>query len=237
MRLILSVLIFLFVGTLHSYAAAPPGTSPTTTPSKTTPPPKKPRKPAPAKIETGPELTVKKSDIPPPPQIGYTLPGIIGKGAAGWIGSDHLLNLTSDINVIVDIVKPENVTLTFTAEQVRKEVLLRFEKHGFDIQFTQQDKGPPLPYFDIQILVQHIEGGYALSIQGQLFEAVTLKRVILPEEVTFQAVTWEKQDLLITPTDQLNQQVYKSVQEITDQFLARFDFFERQKKKLQTEEH
>lgn len=184
-------------------------------------------------ILNGEEVNEGAEKYPSPPAISYTIPGIIGKGGGGWIGSDHLLNLTQDIPVIVEIIKPDDLEIAFTADELREKVLNEFYKEGYDINFTPDDTKPPLPYFDILIMLQKIEGGYVASIEGRLFESVTLKRVILPDEVAFQAITWEKQNLIITPTDQLTEQVTKSTTDIAKIFLSRSKFFERQKEKLQ----
>lgn len=172
------------------------------------------------------------SGLPPPPSISYTLPGIVGSGGAGWVGSDHLLNLTNKLYVNVDIIKSDDVQLPFSQEEARAIILGALEKADMETSFVQDEPGPPLPYFNLLLMIQKIEGGYAVSIQGRLFEAVTIKRVILPESITFQAITWEKQNLIITPSQQFRAEVFKSIQEVAGIFVSRVEYFDKQKKKL-----
>lgn len=172
------------------------------------------------------------SRFPPPPNLSYTLPGIVGQSGAEWIGSDHLLNLTPNIHVNVDVIKPASLEIDFTSDELRGAVLETFEKRGFDSSFAQEEPGPPLPYFNILVMVQKIAGGYAATVQGRLFEAVTLKRVVLPDEITFQAITWEKENLLIVPKDKLKSEVLNTTDEIATIFLDRFEFFEKQKSRM-----
>lgn len=170
-----------------------------------------------------------------PPNVKFTFPGILGTGEGGWVGSDHLLNLSKNVSVIVEIVKPENVQLPFTEEELRDKVLDIFEKEGLYIKFEVEEGKPPLPYFDLLVMAQRIEGGYTVVVEGRLYEQVTLKRVILPDEIFFQAITWEKQNLVVAATKDIKGHVESAVEEIAKKFTERVKFFEREKEKMKNQ--
>lgn len=80
----------------------------------------------------------------------------------------------------------------------------------------------PLPFLHILVMLQPIEKGYAVYCTGRLFEAVDLHRINLRGGIYWQAITWEKQELLIVSKEQLQEQVDKSVQTIASAFADRF---------------
>lgn len=177
----------------------------------------------------------KKEAIPPPIALpkpvaqtaSYFHPGILVLQNGVWEGSDHLLNLTNQIGVHVTIVKPDGVELPFKEEQIRGQVESIFEKEGIKPQTMAIEGFPPLPVFEIQIFVYPIEKGFVASCAGRLFESVTLARFRLDEKTAFQAITWEKQTLLVSPTSKFLEQISKNVGEIADSFTSRFRAYQK----------
>ncbi len=52
-----------------------------------------------------------------------------------------------------------------------------------------------------------------------------MKRVILSSDVTFQAITWEKEDMLISSEEEFDQQLTDLISDLTRSFSDRFQFF------------
>lgn len=170
-----------------------------------------------------------------PPTLSYTLPGIIGLREGEWVGHDHLLNLTSDLQVNADIVKPQNLDVPFTLEEIKEEVLAIFRKEGFVKISGMEQPQTPLPYFNMLVMIQKIPGGFAATIQGRLFEEVNIKRVALPQEVLFQAITWEKESMIVSSTESFKSDLLANVDEIAKLFIERYNYFERQEAKLRSQ--
>lgn len=182
---------------------------------------------------------IKAPPIPLPPPVyskpvpvvaSYLHPGIIVDRDNGWQGSDHLLNLTNNIGIYASIIKPENANLTVTDQQIMKVVADVFAQVNIRPQTLAAEGQPPLPAFEIQLLAYPIEKGYAIAIDGRLFESVELNRFHLDPGMAYQAVTWEKKTLQVGPTTTIDEQILKSVQGIALEFAERYKAYEEIRK-------
>jgi hypothetical protein len=191
-------------------------------------------------IKQQPTPPPSQTTLPPPlqtpvsvvQQAHYLHPGILVFLNGGWEGSDHLLNLTNNIGVYVTILKPESEALEVTDLQIQKEVEAIFANANIKPQTLAPQGKPPLPAFQIEIFVYPIERGYAASCQGRLFESVILERFKMDPNMAFQAITWEKQHLIVSPKEQFAEQLVKTVQDIVTTFIERFQAYEKMKKSL-----
>lgn len=172
-----------------------------------------------------------KIPISKPPHVKpigplFTIPGIVGMENGHWIGSDNLFNVGKHLEVVVEIVKPEHKDIPLGEELIKRKVHALFAEAGISTIAESAHGGPPLPMFHVLILVNTIEKGFVAYVAGRLFEAVQIKRVVIDPGVTFQAITWEKQDLLTMPADSFISQVELSVGEITKEFITRLKYFQ-----------
>ncbi|MBX9587522.1 MAG: hypothetical protein K2X50_09735 [Gammaproteobacteria bacterium] len=173
-------------------------------------------------ITRAPQLTAKHAS--------YFFPGIIVYRGGKWEGSDHLLNLTNNIGLYISIVKPHDVTLDISEEHLKKAVADIFDKVNIKPTTLAPEGKPPLPAFEIEILIYPIERGYVACCSGSLFESVTLQRFVLDQNMAFQAITWQKETLVVSPTEKFAEQLTSSVQEIGQAFADRFETFDKMKK-------
>lgn len=163
-------------------------------------------------------------------QAEYLHPGILVNLSGKWEGSDHLLNVPSNIGVYVRIFKPESETLDVTEAGLQKEVEAIFNDANIKpLTLTTAGK-PPLPAFQIEVFVYPIEKGYAAFIDGRLLESVVLARFEMDANMAFQAITWEKQSLIISPKAKFVDHLKQAVQEISQVFVTRFQSFEKLKR-------
>lgn len=183
-----------------------------------------------------PSTEIKKSSetekAPAPTKVTFTVPGIVGMKEGQWRGSDHLLNLTDKIRVTADVYASKEVKLPFTAQNLEELVTNLFVKSSLKPNEPGEYGKPPLPYFHILVMVHRASTEYAVFIQLRLFEEVRLARVTLPKEVAFQAITWEDEDFLMISPNRLKAEVYQQVQQITTDFIARYNFFEKQENRM-----
>jgi hypothetical protein len=170
--------------------------------------------------------------VPIPQQAEYLHPGILVFFNGMWQGSDHLLNLTNNIGVSVSIVTPENEILSINEMQIQREIISIFSRVNIRPQTLAPQGKPPLPAFEIEIFVYPIERGYTACIAGRLFESVVLERFKMDPNMAFQAITWEKQNLIVAPKEQFSEQVIKTVQDIATTFAERFQAYENLKRRL-----
>jgi hypothetical protein len=164
---------------------------------------------------------------PLPQQATYLRPGILIEKGGRWEGGDHLLNLPAHIGVYVTIVKPKTEVLTLSEEQIKKEVEALFQEASIQPITLALPGKPPLPAFQVEILLYPIEKGYTACCVGRLFESITLERFKPAPRMTFQAITWEQQALIVGPASQFDQQVIKQVKEIVHAFTERFQTYQR----------
>ncbi|ADI38440.1 putative uncharacterized protein [Waddlia chondrophila 2032/99] len=163
----------------------------------------------------------------------YPNPGIVAQRGGSWVGSDHLYNLTSNIDILVEIFKPKNIDIPISEEIIRSKVADIFTKGGITPTAEEVPGEPPLPFFHLLIMIYPIEKGYVAYCEGRLFEKVSLERIKLDDQTVLQGVTWESQNLIVSPSDQIAEQIIKSVNEIAETFVERYRFYDEIRRKIQ----
>lgn len=202
-----------------------PGMSPSQPAKPTPPPPKVPPK------EEGPLIKIPPK-ISATGEVTYLSPGILVYRPTGWTGGDNLLNISKDIPIHLELVLPIGKKSPIDEAEIKKRVTAIFSKAGIGDQAKAFTTKPPLPFFHVLIMVQNIEKGYAAYIGGRLFEEVTVPRVVLPDNTFFQAITWEKQELIVASPEDITNQVLLTLDEIAQNFADRYTYFENVKKDL-----
>lgn len=159
--------------------------------------------------------------------IAYLHPGILVNFNGVWEGSDHLFNLTRHIGVNVTLVKADDVKIDVTSEMLKKAMEAIFQKGSIDPHVAVLPNDPPLPVFEVEIFLYALDKGFIASCQGRLFESVIPTRVKLDANMAFQAITWEKQSLIVGPKDEFVGLLTREVSDITSSFVEKFTIFER----------
>lgn len=166
------------------------------------------------------------SDSPTSSSNFYLHPGIVFNQAGRWVGSDHLYNLPKKIAVIADVLGPSGASLPVDTSVLTKFVEDKFKAHYFDTTPLASSDKPALPFFNVLIVVYPIDQGYVALCEGRLFESIDPKRVRLEKGTAFQAITWEKKTLIVTPKDDFVKTVEKTIEDILNTFFERYDYFE-----------
>src|SRR5207244_233697 len=113
------------------------------------------------------------------------------------------VNLTKNIAVEVTLIKANDLKVTFSESTLRTSVENVLSKGGLSLGGGNSTSGkPPLPMFNLLVLLYPIQEGYVADCQIRLFEEVTLARVQLNRDTAFQAITWEQQNLVVGPKDE-----------------------------------
>ena len=122
------------------------------------------------------------------------------------------------------------MTLDFSSDQIKKEVESILSGVNINPNILVASDAPPLPLFEIEIFIYPIDKGFAASCQGRLFESVKLDRFNMDPNMAFQAITWEKQNLVISPKSLFQEQLTNIAKEITSSFAERYRIYEQLRK-------
>lgn len=80
----------------------------------------------------------------------------------------------------------------------------------------------PLPALQILIMLQPVEKGVAAYCAAQLLEVVELHRIFLRPEIVYQAITWQKQELLLVAPEQLTVELDRTIRSLASSFADRY---------------
>jgi hypothetical protein len=162
----------------------------------------------------------------------YTHPGVVSYLAGRWIGNDNLYNLSNEIRIVVEMIKPSGTTLPITGEQIRAKAETMFRANGLNPYVAEGSTPTVTPFLHLQVLVYPIEGGFTASIELRLIENITIARMQTEGGANWQGITWEKQNLVIAKTNDFATQLQVAVDELMDAFIKRFLFYEKLKTQL-----
>lgn len=182
----------------------------------------KPFTPLPSHLQTKAAVSVSEEDL-------YTFPGIIVQRDGRWIGSDQLINVTNKIHVAIELVKPETVMIDTSSDTIRGIVEGVLNGSNILILSDPTSQAPPLPLFQLIVMIYPLEDQYIVYMEGRLFESVKLERTRLDADTIFQAITWEDQNLTRIPKKDFLITLNKQINTIVGNFVKRYVFFNPEK--------
>jgi len=181
--------------------------------------PKK-EKPLPHPKRPLPEVSTPVAGVP------FTLPGIVGIRNGRWAGSDNLYNVRPEISIYVEVVLPEKSNIILDEGVINSRIQQIFSKVGISPAALHEIGEPPMPLFHVLIFVDSIEQFNVASCACRLFESVKLNRMQLEPGIIFQAITWEKQELITSTKKEFNDVLNKTVDDLANTFVERFQYFQ-----------
>lgn len=186
------------------------------------------------KVAPEPPPPIQPPSVSPPvlQNANYFYPGIVVNRSGSWEGGDDLLNLTNNIGFYLSIIKPDNDPLAIPEDKLKQAAEVILQRAGITTKILVSSGQAPLPFFQVQILLYPIgREGYVACCEGRLFESVTLQRIALDtRSMAFQAITWQKSSLIISPNSRINEQIQQHVEDIANAFAERVQAFDRLKK-------
>jgi hypothetical protein len=159
-----------------------------------------------------------------PEEHFFPHPGILFEKNGTWYGDDFLYNLPKNIDIFIEVEKSNDVTIHIDESHPKQIIAGVFKKSGIVPQ--AEGGNPPFPYFHILIMVTAVDKAYAVYCSGRLFEHLNIERTNLDKDVYFQAITWEKQALLIIPAEKFKDELDKAIEDIANSFADRYRHFE-----------
>lgn len=168
-----------------------------------------------------------EQELPPmhPEQPTYTYPGLLAKIGKRWVGNDYLYNMHRNIGVKVEVVRKEGKDISIDEEGLAYIVADIFQRGEIIPESLASEELPPLPFFHILIFAFPSENSNIAFVSGRLFEDALFARYGLDPIGTWQAISWEKQDLVITSPLQFDEQLKKSVANIAATFIDRVEMY------------
>lgn len=162
----------------------------------------------------------------------HSIAGIVGQANGEWVSSDHLYNLKPNMSVYVEVIYPEGKNFQVNEEALTAQVENILRAGGISMPALHALDEPSLPLFNVVVTVNAIEQTMFANVECRLFESVELKRVILDPGITFQAITWQKEELIGALQPDFNATLNQSVQELTKDFVERFNHFLNMRSRL-----
>ena len=156
----------------------------------------------------------------------YLFPGLVARYGKEWVGSDYLYDMPVNMGVVIEVVLPEGKAIDINPNSLKQQISGIFAKLGINPDAEAIGPKPPLPFFHVLILAYPTDTKYVAYVSGRLFEEVKIDRLHFEPNGTLQAITWEKQDLVITSPSQFNDQLTKTVDSIGEAFIDRIRFFQ-----------
>lgn len=165
----------------------------------------------------------------------YTYPGLVARVGNRWVGSDYLYNLHRNIGIKVEVVKQAGKEISIDEEGLSQLVAEIFQQAGIVPESQASSNTPPLPFFHILIFALPADNTSIAFVSGRLFEDALLSRYGLEPIGTWQAISWEKQDLVVTSQLQFEDQLIKSVAGIATTFVNRVEVYAKLKEESESD--
>jgi hypothetical protein len=164
------------------------------------------------------------NSAPLPAKI-FSDPGIATFRQSKWIGSDHLYNLPKQIYVDIELIKQPTVLPELRTEGIRQQIRDLLTASALTVP-QAIGTTPPLPLFNMLIYIHQIDKGFVISILARLLEDVELSRIIVEKNFVFQAITWEKQIVILSPAERIQEELNLGIRDLTNNFIDSYKYFQ-----------
>lgn len=177
------------------------------------------------------KITKAKALYKSPEVPTYFFPGMVALTKRLWVGSDYLFYVPSSIGVVIELIADKQIRndegkVLVEEEKLKKIVENIFRNGGITPQSYSVENAAPLPFFHILIMMYHVDNKVFASVSGRLFEEALPARLDLDAPVgTFQAITWEKNELLIVSKLQAPEQFEAMLTNIATTFVNGYHEF------------
>lgn len=163
--------------------------------------------------------------LPPPSaqamSVLFTVPGIATLQGGQWIGTPDLYNIPSSIGLVVEVITPHAEPLPLAEQIIIDKIVPVLKEAGIKAN-TMITGDTPLPFLHFLFMVYPIEKGYVAYCAARLFESAKLSRVYLKAGINWQVITWEKQELILFPANDLRPQIESTIGIILKDFITQY---------------
>ncbi len=183
--------------------------------------------------QTGPQFGTPKSpglkfnpkpyETPAPP-TSY-LPGIATINEGKWMVSDFLYNLTNNIGVKAEIIKPQGQYIPLSEQLLEQLVAKMFQDANIEPSAIQMNCQPPLPMFYVLVMAYPLDNRIVGFISVQLYEEAKPIRIDMDLNGVWQTITWERQALVASSTEDFAQEINETLKELVLAFTTKFKYY------------
>jgi len=153
------------------------------------------------------------------------LPGIATIKDKKWMVSDYLYNLSPNIGIKVEIIKPEKKYIPLSADMLEKRVVGIFEESQINPYPLLINCQPPLPMFYVLVMVYPCEQRCIGFVTAQLYEIAKPERIDIDLNGVWQTITWERQALVASTCEDFAQEVGNTLDDIAYAFTNRYNYY------------
>jgi hypothetical protein len=142
-----------------------------------------------------------------------------------WVGSDYLYQMPGHIGVVVEVVHSTEQDLPIDEAGIKQAIMNLFYDNGIVPEALATANQPPLPFLHILILTSEVEKQTVAAVAARFFEKVSIDRFEFIPPGVWQAITWERQDLVIAPRVQLAGEVQRTAMGLATNFVDQINYF------------
>lgn len=153
------------------------------------------------------------------------LPGIATIKDKKWVVTDFLYNLTPNIGIKVEILKPQGKYIPLSEGQLEQRIANLFQDAYIEPQAVQMNCQPPLPMLYVLIMAYPCDKRIVGFISAQLYEEAKPVRIDMDLNGVWQTITWERQALVTASDKDFTQEVHETLTEMILSFTERFKYY------------
>lgn len=152
-------------------------------------------------------------------------PGLATIRDGMWAASDFFYQLPTQIGVKVEVVQPAHKQTSVNGLALEEMIKNRLAGVNMIPEAKTHFCHPPLPFYHALVMVYSCEKRDVAFILVQLYEKAQLPRV--PEDINgiWQVVTWQREVLVASPTEQLAEEIAAALDKVTGTFIERFMYY------------
>ncbi len=152
-------------------------------------------------------------------------PGLATIKDSKWTITDFLYNLPYNIGIKVVVVKPEDKYLPLSDKLLEKRVTDIFADAYLTPTPAPVTCEPPLPLYHVTIMAYPCDRRCVGVVTAQLYEVVQPQRIDQDLSGVWQAITWERQELVASSCEEFAQEIEATVTSMTQAFTWQYNRF------------
>jgi hypothetical protein len=153
------------------------------------------------------------------------LPGIATIKDGKWVVSDFLYNLTPNIGIKIEIIKPNGQYVPLSEKLLEQVVTNVFQDANIAPSAIQVNCQPPLPLFYVLVMAYPADKRIIGFISAQLYEEAKPIRIDMDLNGVWQTITWERQALVASATEEFTQEIHETLKEMVLSFTNRYKYY------------
>lgn len=155
----------------------------------------------------------------------HYLPGIATIKDKRWITTDFLYNLSSNIGVKVEILKPQGQYIPLSESLLAQRISDLFQSSNITPSVVAMNCQPPLPMFYVSIMAYPCDRRIVGFVSAQLYEQAKPQRIEVDLNGVWQTITWERQAMVAAATNDFAHEVNEVLSQMVESFTGKFKYY------------